>query len=344
MTIPFPYRNSDYNYHLPQEQIAKYPQSPRDHSRLMRVDRASGTLTEMPFYQIVDHLHAGDHLICNNAKVLPARLFGKRSTGGITQILLTRSLGNGRWEALAKPKRALKPHARITFSKTLECEVIDLSLDPGLIVQFYSDLPLEEEIMRHGQLPLPPYIKRPFAEEDHSRYQTLFAEKPGAVAAPTAGLHFTPQLLENLKQKEIGYSTLTLDVSLGTFKPVEVDDIRTHPIHTESYFFSEEVAKRLRQPKEGSALVCVGTTTCRVIEASAKRQFATGPGETNLFIYPGYQFVGSYSLITNFHAPRSTLLMLTCAFGGYALIMRAYEEALKRGFRFLSFGDAMWIV
>lgn len=339
----FPYRNSDYAYHLPQEHIAKYPQSPRDHSRLLRVDRASGTFAEIPFYQLVDHLHAGDHLLCNNAKVLPARLFGRRSTGGMTQILLTRHLSNGLWEALAKPKRALKPHSRITFSETLYCEVVDLSLNPGLIVQFYSPLPLEEEILRHGQLPIPPYVKRPFTDEDHVRYQTLFAERLGAVAAPTAGLHFTPNLLDKLRQKGIGWSALTLDVSLGSFRPVEVDDIRAHPIHTESYFLPEEVAERLRNPQAGHSLVCVGTTTCRVIEASARRHFAPGPGETNLFIYPGYQFARQYSLITNFHAPHSTLLMLTCAFGGYTLIMRAYQEALARGFRFLSFGDAMWI-
>lgn len=342
--IPFPYRNNDYDYVLPQDQIAKHPCSPRDHSRLMRVDRARGTFSEIPFYQLVDFLKPGDHLLCNNAKVLPARLFGTRATGGLTQILLTRSLGNGRWEALAKPKRALKLGGRITFSETFYCEVEDLSLTPGLIVQLYSELPLDEEIKRHGQLPLPPYIKRAFTETDHSHYQTAFAEKPGAVAAPTAGLHFTPELLDDLKLQGIGLSSVTLDVSLGTFRPVEVDDIRTHPIHTETYFLPDDVAKRLKHPDKERALVCIGTTTCRVIEDSARRGFAPGQYESSLFIYPGYQFACNYSLITNFHAPKSTLLMLTCAFGGYRLIMNAYEEALRRGFRFLSFGDAMWIV
>lgn len=343
--IPFPYRNSDYTYLLPQEQIAKFPCEPRDHSRLLRVDRATGLLTEIPFYRMVEFLKAGDHLLCNNAKVLPARLFGKRLTGGVTEILLTRSLGNGLWETLAKPKNRLKVGERITFSETLSCDIVKLSPDPGITVQFHSPLPLEAEIERHGELPLPPYIKRPYAhEEDSKRYQTLFAEKPGAVAAPTAGLHFTPSILDTLREKEIGVSSVTLDISLGTFKPVQVDDIRTHPIHTESYHLSEDVAERLRHPNPNSSLVCIGTTTCRVIEASAQHHYTPGHYETNLFIYPGYSFKQPYSLITNFHAPNSTLLMLTCAFGGYELIMHAYQEALARGFRFLSFGDAMWIV
>lgn len=344
MTL-FPYRNSDYSYLLPQEQIAKFPCEPRDHSRLLRVDRATGELTEIPFYRMADFLKKGDHLLCNNAKVLPARLFGKRATGGATEILLTRSLGNGLWETLARPKNRLKIGEHITFSDTLSCEIVKLSPDPGITVQFHSPLSVENEIERHGQLPLPPYIKRPYIHaEDSKRYQTLFAEKPGAVAAPTAGLHFTPSLLYTLKEKKIGLSSVTLDVSLGTFKPVQVDDVRTHPIHTESYHLSQEVAERLRHPKQDSALVCIGTTTCRVIEASAQHNFTPGDHETNLFIYPGYTFSQPYSLITNFHAPNSTLLMLTCAFGGYELIMHAYQEALKRGFRFLSFGDAMWVV
>lgn len=343
--IPFPYRISDYYYDLPEGQIANYPCQPRDHSRLLRVDRATGTFTEIPFYQLVDFLKEGDHLLCNNAKVLPARLLGKRSTGGATEIMLTRLLGDGRWEALARPKNKLKTGQRIFFSDTLSCEVIDLSLTPGLIVQFHSPLPLEEEIQRCGQLPLPPYIKRPYAhKEDSERYQTLFAAKPGAVAAPTAGLHFTPALLESLQQKGIGLSSLTLDISLGTFQPVQVEDIRTHPIHTERYYLPDDVSKRLLHPPAGSSLVCIGTTTCRVVESSSQHQFIPGCRETNLFIYPGYAFKIPYSLITNFHAPQSTLLMLTCAFGGYELIMAAYKEALARGFRFLSFGDAMWIV
>lgn len=342
--IPFPYRNSDYNYPLSQEQIAQHPCHPRDHSRLLRVDRAKGTLTEIPFYQMIDFLKSGDHLLCNNAKVLPARLLGTRSTGGVTEILLTRSLGGGLFEALAKPKRVLKVGQRITFSETLYCEVVDLSLSPGLLVRFHSPHPLDAEIERHGKLPLPHYIKRAYTEEDHTNYQTLFAEKPGAVAVPAAGLHFTPTLLDALHQKGIGWSHITLDVSLGTFRPVQVDDIRTHPIHTESYFLPEDVAERLRHPPKDSSLVCVGTTTCRVIEASRQHQFTPGRGETNLFIYPGYHFALPYSLITNFHAPQSTLLMLVCAFGGYDLIMRAYHEALAKGFRFLSYGDAMWIV
>jgi S-adenosylmethionine:tRNA ribosyltransferase-isomerase len=277
--------------------------------------------------------------------VIPARLIGTKSGGGRAELLLVRGRSDGLWEVLAKPGRRLKPGAKMVFGETLSCEVVDLLPDGQRVVRFDCAGTFEEELEKYGQMPLPGYLGR---EQDDSldpdSYQTVYAQNPGAIAAPTAGLHFTPALLDNLEKKQVDQIHVTLHVGMGTFKPVQVDDIREHAMHTERAIISPEVADKLNRSAAGKQ-ICVGTTTCRTLESAAQKgMIHPGEFETDIFIYPGYQFRQVKHLLTNFHLPGSTLLMLVSAFGGYELIREAYVYAVKNRFRFFSYGDAMLII
>ena len=334
-------RTSDFDYVLPHELIAQTPIEPRDRSRLMVLSRANGSIEHRRFFEIGDFLHAGDVLVLNDSRVMPARLYGHRvGSGGKVEILLLRRLEAGLWEALLRPGR-LGKGAKIEINSLLLAEVLERG-EAGVRVVRFSDETLLEEM---GQVPLPPYIHAPLSQPE--RYQTVYARRKGSAAAPTAGLHFTPELLHALQEKGILLTFVTLHVGLDSFRPVQVDDPRHHPIHKEYCELSPEAAQRLSQAKaEGRRIICVGTTTVRVVEAAFNRGFPLKPFNdwAGLFILPGYHFRMADALITNFHLPRSTLLMLVSAFAGKELIHRAYEEAMKLHYRFYSFGDAMLII
>lgn len=335
---------SSYQFSLPEELIAKHPCDPRDHSRLMLVNRESGEITEIPFHELARWLNSGDRLVFNDAKVVPARLIGRRSTGAAVEILLVRRRVDGLWEVIGRPGRKLEVGVRVSFGAGLECEIVDVLEDGQRVVRLLWEGDLEEQLRIYGELPLPLYIKRPFdRSRDSSDYQTIFARSAGAVAAPTAALHFTEPLLAALRSRGVDWTTVTLDVSLGTFKPVQMDDIRLHPMHKERFHIGPEAAKQLRNRPEAIRQVCVGTTCCRLLETACASGFPVGDQETNIFIYPGYRFRYVNTLLTNFHTPGSTLLMLVSAFGGYELIQEAYAKAIERRFRFYSYGDAMLI-
>lgn len=332
-----------YQYPLPDDRIAKHPCEPRDASRLMIIRRHTGEITEMPFHELGQYLFAGDQLVFNDAKVVPARLIGRRDSGGVTEILLVRQHAGNIWEAIGRPGRKLRVGTRVEFSPTFSCEVCEVLDGPKRLVRLIYDGDFDQQLQSHGELALPPYLRRPYdRERDTKDYQTVFAKKSGAVAVPSAALHFSDNLVAKLDSRGVQRIAVTLDVSLGTFIPVQVDDIRDHRMHVERYWIDEASAIQLRKPQQGKQ-ICVGTTTCRVLESAAGTGFPIGSGETNIFIYPGCQFQYVRSLLTNFHAPGSTLLMLVSAFGGYELIREAYAKALERGFRFLSYGDAMLI-
>jgi len=334
-----------YQFDLPEELIAQYPCTPRDGSRLLVVDRAAGSFKEIVFRDIVNYLSSGDRLIFNDTKVIPAKLFGKRSGGGHTEVLLVRSRADGTWEVMAKPGRRLPVGSIVTFSDTFSCEVVEVLPDGQRVVRFDHEGDFESILSQYGQMPLPTYIGREQdAAVDPKRYQTVYAQNPGAIAAPTAGLHFTPELMQTLQKNGVEQMFLTLHVGVGTFKPVQVDDIRTHPMHTERAIITPEVAGKLNQLSKGRQ-ICVGTTTCRTLESAATTGIiCPGDYETDIFIYPGYKFRFIEHLLTNFHLPGSTLLMLVSAFGGYELIREAYQYAIKNRFRFFSYGDAMLIL
>jgi len=337
---------SAYDYLLPEELIAQYPLPRRDSSRLMVVERSSGNISEMPFSDIYHLLQRGDSLVFNDTKVNPSRLHGIRKSGGKTEIVLVKKISEDTWDVLGKPAKKLKIGTRIQFSETFFCTVVE-TLNQGLVrVQFDDCKNFERNVSQLGQLPLPPYIHRNTELLDEERYQTVYAEHPGAVAAPTAGLHFSSELLQNLEKKGVGQCKLTLHVGMGTFQPVLFEDVREHHMHAESYHLSEEAAKHLNARCTHRKQICVGTTCCRTLESVADNQgkITAGRGTTDLFIYPGYQFKYVQSLLTNFHYPRSTLLMLVCAFAGYELTMEAYKKAVKERFRFFSYGDAMLVL
>lgn len=336
-----------YQYELPEELIAQHPIEPRDRSRLMIVDREKGELSEIPFHELRNFLGQGDRLIFNDTKVIPARLVGQRPTGGRVEIFLTTPEADGTWCALVKPGKKMPVGGEAHFDETFHCKVVEVLEDGRRRVRFFPEGRFEELLDRHGQMPLPPYIRGGEASpSDLERYQTIFAAAPGAVAAPTAGLHFTHDLLQDLTQKNIAQVHLTLHVGLGTFQPVHVDDIRHHPMHTERFIITEEAAHSLNTPQPGSKEICVGTTTCRALESAANGDGIISPGiyDTDIFIYPGYTFKRVNALLTNFHLPGSTLLMLVSAFGGYDLIREAYAKAIADRFRFYSYGDAMLIL
>ena len=340
---------SDFDYELPKELIAKFPVEPRDSSRLMVLHRNTGEIEHRIFRDIVEYLKPGDVLVINDTKVIPARLFGKLETGGKVELLLVRQPGLGTWEVMAKPARKLKEGKRIYFDEELEAVVKGYSGEGRRIVEFIlkSNKDFMEKLEEIGHIPLPPYIEREEKPEDREKYQTVFARKEGAVAAPTAGLHFTEELLQKLKDKGIIIKNITLHVGPGTFKPVKVENVEEHQMDYETYHVPEDTAAEINRAKEeGRRVIAVGTTVTRTLESAAEKdgKVKSGEGSTNLFIYPGYRFKVIDALITNFHLPRSTLLMLVSAFAGRERILNAYREAVKKGYRFYSYGDAMFIL
>lgn len=340
---------SDFDYELPKELIAKFPVEPRDSSRLMVLHRNTGEIEHRIFRDIVEYLKPGDVLVINDTKVIPARLFGKLETGGKVELLLVRQPGLGIWEVMAKPARKLKKGKRIYFDEELEAVVKGYSGEGRRIVEFIlkSNKDFMEKLEEIGHIPIPPYIEREEKPEDREKYQTIFARKEGAVAAPTAGLHFTEELLQKLKDKGIIIKNITLHVGPGTFKPVKVENVEEHQMDYETYHVPENTAAEINRAKEeGRRVIAVGTTVTRTLESAAEKDGKVKPGEgsTNLFIYPGYRFKVIDALITNFHLPRSTLLMLVSAFAGRERILNAYREAVEKGYRFYSYGDAMFIL
>ncbi len=337
----------EFDFELPQELIAQKPVSPRDHSRLLILDRKSGELQEAFFYEIIEFLKPSDILILNETRVRPARLHGqKNKTGGRVEILLLRPLDSQlKWEALARPGRRLQPGTRLDFGDRKQAaEIVEVSSSGGRVVRFFSREDLEQSMAQCGQLPLPPYIKRPLGEPD--QYQTIYAREEGSVAAPTAGLHFTPELLDSIKGKGIKLGRVVLHIGYDTFRPVETEKVEDHAMHSEYFEVPRETADLINSARrEGRRIIAVGTTVVRTLEASfsTEEEVQSGSGQTDLFIYPGYRFRVIDALITNFHLPRSSLLMLTSAFAGRERLLNAYRHAVKNEFRFFSFGDAMFI-
>jgi len=337
-------KTSDFDYKLPLEQIAQTAIEPRDHSRLMVLSRKDGNMEHRHFYEVGDYLRSGDILVCNDSRVIPARLLGRKVDGGAkVELLLLRRLERGVWETLARPGRRLKAGTKVELGEgsIIEAQVIEKKETGTVIVTF----PDEEALEKAGAVPLPPYIHTPLNNPE--RYQTVYAQEKGSVAAPTAGLHFTPELMDRLQGKGVRFVFVTLHLSLDSFRPVQVDDPAEHVIHKEYGELTPEVARELNQAKaEGKRVICVGTSAVRMLEHAARgNEDGVKPftGWVDLFIRPGHRFKMVDALITNFHLPRSTLLMLVSAFAGRELILRAYNEAMKLGYRFYSFGDAMLI-
>lgn len=337
----------DFDFELPEELIAQTPLIDRTASRLMVVNRETGSITHRTFSDIVSYFHAGDCLVLNNTKVLPARLYGvKEETGAHIELLLLKQTEEDVWEVLAKPAKRMKVGTKIVFGEgLLVAECLAIKEDGGRIVRFYYDGIFYEVLDQLGEMPLPPYIHEKLA--DRNRYQTVYAKVEGSAAAPTAGLHFTESLLDALREKGVKVCFVTLHVGLGTFRPVSVDDVLEHKMHSEYYEMSEETAKQLNETKRnGGRIISVGTTSTRTLETIVTKHngiFCAKTGWTDIFIYPGYTFKAVDALITNFHLPKSTLLMLISAFSSRELVMRAYQTAVKEGYRFFSFGDAMLI-
>lgn len=341
------FRLQDYDYELPQELIAQDPLSKRDSSRLMVVDRRTGAVKHKIFHDILDYLHEGDCLVINNTKVIPARLMGtKEETGAAIEVLLLKRRQDNVWETLVKPGKKARPGAVISFGDgLLRGRVVDVVEEGNRLIQFEYEGIFEEILDQLGQMPLPPYITHRL--EDKNRYQTVYAKHDGSAAAPTAGLHFTKELLRQIQEKGVAIASVTLHVGLGTFRPVKVDNILEHHMHSEFYQIEEEDAALINETKQrGGRVISVGTTSTRTLEsvADADGFLKAGSGWTDIFIYPGYSFKCVDALITNFHLPQSTLLMLVSAFSDREKILAAYQEAVKERYRFFSFGDAMFIV
>jgi S-adenosylmethionine:tRNA ribosyltransferase-isomerase len=340
-------RASDFDYDLPPDLIAQEPAPERGTSRLLVLERATGTVTHRRFPDLLELVEPGDVLVLNASRVLPARLRGTRESGAAAELLLVRETPDGSWLALGHPGGKLKPGRRVRFGPDSEVEILEM-LGGGLRrVRFTGSLDAHATLARYGEVPLPPYIKRPPTAADRERYQTVYAEHEGSVAAPTAGLHFTPVLLDALRARGVAVVTLDLHIGPGTFKPVEVEDLRRHPMHAEVFQVSEGAAATINERRAQGGLVwAVGTTVVRTLETSAHAggRIAPGAGETSLFVYPPYTFRAVDRVLTNFHLPRSTLLMLVCAFGGYEQVMRAYGEAVRERYRFYSYGDAMAVI
>ncbi len=338
-------KTSDFDYNLPEELIAQTPIKNRDHSRLLVMDRKTGELTHRTFSDIIDYLNPGDVLILNNTKVLPARLIGhKEDTDAVIEALMLKDLGNDTWECLSKPARRVKIGTIVKFSDELKAECTFVGEDGIRHFKFIYNGIFLEILDRLGEMPLPPYIHEKLKDKD--RYQTVYAKEIGSAAAPTAGLHFTKDLLNKIKEKGILVEEITLHVGLGTFRPVEVEDVNNHKMHSEFYSMSREVADVLNKAKkDGRRIISVGTTTTRTLETimNLYGEFKETSGWTDIFIYPGYEFKAIDALITNFHLPKSTLVMLVSAFSSKENILNAYNEAVKEKYRFFSFGDAMFI-
>lgn len=338
-------KTSDFYYDLPEELIAQEPVENRSDSRLMCLDKATGKTEHKHFYDIVDMLREGDCLVLNDTKVIPARLYGVRTdTGGAIEFLLLNRRSADEWEVILKPGRRAKVGARFIFGDELEAEVLSIEEGGTRIVKFSYEGIFEEVLDRLGEMPLPPYITKKL--EDKSRYQTVYAKNSGSAAAPTAGLHFTPELLEKIKAKGVQIHFVTLHVGLGTFRPVKVDDINEHQMHSEFYILPEETSQAVNRTKaSGGRVVSVGTTATRVLETAGQNglPLSASSGWTDIFIYPGKKFNVIDALITNFHLPESTLIMLVSALAGRENVLAAYEEAVKERYRFFSFGDACYI-
>lgn len=340
-------KTSDFYYDLPEELIAQDPLENRSDSRLMVLDKETGAVSHHVFREIVDYLNPGDCLVINDTKVIPARLIGEREgTGAKIEVLLLKRKTGDVWETLVKPGRKAKPGTRIQFGGGLLVgEVMDIVDEGNRLIRFEFEGIFEEILDQLGQMPLPPYITHQLKDKD--RYNTVYATHSGSAAAPTAGLHFTPELLKIIEEKGIDIARVTLHVGLGTFRPVKVDDVENHHMHSEFYMIDEEAAEKInRAKKNGKRVICVGTTSCRTIESAADEngRLKSCSGWTEIFIYPGYQFKILDCLITNFHLPESTLIMLVSALAGKENVLAAYEEAVKERYRFFSFGDAMFIV
>lgn len=338
-------KTSDFYYDLPQRLIAQTPLQKRDESRLLVMDRKTGALEHRHFYDILKYLHPGDTLVVNNSRVIPARLLGHRPTGGAVEVLLLRDCGDGIWECLTKPGRKTLVGQKLIFGDGLLTATVVEALDDGnKMVQFHYDGIFLEILEQLGKMPLPPYIKEELT--DGERYQTVYSKVNGSAAAPTAGLHFTKELLEKIQQKGISIGEITLHVGLGTFRPVKVEDVDNHKMHSEFCMIDAETAELLNQTRHnGGRIVCVGTTSCRTLESlvNADGTFSAKSAWTDIFIYPGYQFKAMDALITNFHLPESTLVMLVSAFSTRENILHAYQVAVEQEYRFFSFGDAMFI-
>jgi len=340
-------KTHDFYFDLPEELIAQTPVEPRDSSRLMTLDKRTGEVGHKHFYDIADLLAPGDCLILNDSRVLPARIYGvKEGTGAHVEFLLLENKGNDIWEALAKPGKRAKKGSRFVFGDgALRCEVIDVLEDGNRRIRFEYEGVFFQLLDKIGQMPLPPYIKAKL--EDKERYQTVYSHETGSAAAPTAGLHFTPELLEKIKEKGIGIGFVTLHVGLGTFRPVSAEFLTDHKMHSEHYYMPQPTADLINATKNrGGRVIAVGTTSCRTIESVAQREgcFRESQGWTDIFIYPGYEFKGIDGLITNFHLPESTLIMLVSALAGRERVLKAYKVAVEERYRFFSFGDAMFIL
>ncbi len=338
---------SDFYYELPEELIAQTPIEPRNHSRMMVIDRRTGEISHDRFFNLCNHLKKGDTLVVNDSRVLPARIYGEReSNGSFIEFLLLEQKRRNVWEILCRPGKKAKPGTRFTFGGgKLTAEILEVMEDGNRIVEFFCEGSLFTVLDEIGQMPLPPYITKKL--EDKERYQTVYSRETGSAAAPTAGLHFTKEQLEDLKARGINVVPVTLHVGLGTFRPVKEEKVSDHKMHTEFYVLPEATAEVINRTKaEGGRVIAVGTTSCRTLESVAKKlgRIAADEGSTDIFIYPGFEFKAIDGLITNFHLPESTLIMLVSAFAGYDTTMNAYKTAVEEKYRFFSFGDAMLIL
>jgi len=339
-------KKSDFYFDLPEELIAQTPLQRRDGSRMLHLDKKTGEICHKHFYELPDFLKEGDCLVLNNSRVLPARLLGSRSTGGGVELVLLQDVGEDRWKCLVRPGRKMKPGTQLVFGNGELTAEVEANSDGGTrIIKFnYSGIFLEV-LESLGKMPLPPYIKEELS--DSERYQTVYSKEPGSAAAPTAGLHFTPELIEQIKAKGVKVCYVTLHVGLGTFRPVKEDEIENHEMHSEFCIIPEETAQLINQTKaEGGRVIAVGTTSCRTLESFARDDgsFEACSGWTNIFIYPGYSFKCIDALVTNFHLPESTLIMLVSALAGRENVLRAYNTAVEERYRFFSFGDSMIII
>ena len=338
-------KTHDFWYDLPEELIAQTPLERRDGSRLMVLNRETGEIQHKHFYDVIDYLNPGDCLVMNDSRVLPARLMGHRPTGGVVEVLLLRDLGNKCWECLCKPGRKMQVGNEVIFGDgELTAVVREVQEDGNRVVEFRYEGIFLEVLERLGKMPLPPYIKEEL--QDQERYQTVYSKVLGSAAAPTAGLHFTPELLEKIQAKGVNIGYVTLHVGLGTFRPVKEDEITDHEMHSEYCVISQETADLINRTKaNGGRCICVGTTSCRTLESWAAEDghMEAKAGWTNIYIYPGYRFKVMDGLVTNFHLPESTLIMLVSAFAGREHVLAAYEEAVREKYRFFSFGDAMFL-
>ncbi len=342
-------RLSDFDLEIPERLIAQFPPERRDHCRLMVLDRATETIGDHHFYELSEFLDEGDVLVLNDTRVFPARLYAtKDGTAARIEVLLLRELGGDRWEVLVKPGRKVRVGDKLVFNEEAHCQVIDATASGGRVVHFqHSNHSLHDFLEKHGQSPLPPYIRREPEPQDRSAYQTVYARHRGAVAAPTAGLHFTEALLDELRAMGAKLACLTLHIGLGTFRPVQVEDVTRHHMDAEYYSVSEETAETVNRALEGGKrVVAVGTSAARALEtiATAGHVIAGGEGWTDKFIYPPYSFKIVGGLVTNFHQPRSTLIMLVSAFAGRSFLFQGYRQAIRQEYRFYSYGDAMLIL